>query len=148
MAKVANTMLHITDTIRAELALLRHRAGLPGSLRCGMGHLPTRSAHCVGLITGTSDSCRQYRYAGKALPSRLANLPPKSVPGISIIRPLCGLDNNLYNTLESVMKLEYPKYEVIFALQDEHDEAIPVVKMILDKFPTIPARIIISTSPR
>ena len=45
------------------------------------------------------------------------------------------------------MKLSYPKYEVIFALQDERDEAIPVVKMIMEKYPEVSARIIIGASP-
>jgi ceramide glucosyltransferase len=62
-----------------------------------------------------------------------------------VIRPLCGLDNNLYNTLEAVMKLSYPKYEVIFALQDENDEALPVVNMVMEKYPDVSARILIST---
>lgn len=44
------------------------------------------------------------------------------------------------------MKLSYPRYEVIFALQDERDEAIPVVKMIMEKYPEVSARIIIGTS--
>ncbi len=86
---------------------------------------------------------RRFRYAGKVLPSRLSSLPPSSAPGITIIRPICGLDNNLYKTLESAMKLEYPKYEVLFALQDEKDEALPVVKMVLEKYPNVPAKVII-----
>jgi ceramide glucosyltransferase len=41
------------------------------------------------------------------------------------------------------MKLSYPKFEVIFALQDERDEALPVVQMIMEKYPTVPARVLI-----
>ena len=41
------------------------------------------------------------------------------------------------------MKLSYPRYEVIFALQNERDEALPVVKMIIEKYPEINARVII-----
>jgi ceramide glucosyltransferase len=43
------------------------------------------------------------------------------------------------------MKLSYPKYEVIFALQDENDEALPVVNMVMEKYPDVSARILIST---
>jgi ceramide glucosyltransferase len=42
------------------------------------------------------------------------------------------------------MRLKYPKYEVIFALQDEDDEALPVVKMVMEKYPDVPASISIS----
>jgi ceramide glucosyltransferase len=41
------------------------------------------------------------------------------------------------------MKLAYPNYEMIFSVQDERDEALPVVRMILDKYPSIDTKIII-----
>ncbi|GFZ42874.1 hypothetical protein JCM24511_00592 [Saitozyma sp. JCM 24511] len=86
----------------------------------------------------------KIRYTGRSPPSRLTTVPPSAAPGVTIIRPLCGLDNNLYNALESTMRLEYPKYEVIFALQDEDDEALPVVKMVIEKYPDVPASISIN----
>lgn len=49
----------------------------------------------------------------------------------------------MYNTLESVMKLEYPKFEVIFAVQNEKDEALPVVNMVMEKYPEVEAKVII-----
>ena len=88
----------------------------------------------------------RHRYGGKSIPSRIASLPPKTAPGVTIIRPLCGLDNNLYNALEAAMKLDYPKYQVLFALQDEQDEALPVVHMIMDKYPNVEAQVIIGKS--
>ncbi|KAK6906911.1 hypothetical protein I203_100900 [Kwoniella mangroviensis CBS 8507] len=88
----------------------------------------------------------RIRYAHPTLPSRISSLSPSSAPGATIIRPLCGLDQNLYNTLESCMKLDYPKFEVIFALQDENDEALPVVRMIMEKYPEVNARIIIDST--
>ncbi|WWD16790.1 hypothetical protein CI109_101222 [Kwoniella shandongensis] len=87
----------------------------------------------------------RIRYAHPTLPSRIASLSPSSAPGVTIIRPLCGLDQNLYNTLESCMKLDYPKFEVIFALQDENDEALPVVRMVMDRYPNVDARVIINS---
>lgn len=44
------------------------------------------------------------------------------------------------------MKLDYPKYQVLFALQDEQDEALPVVHMIMDKYPNVEAQVIIGKS--
>lgn len=45
------------------------------------------------------------------------------------------------------MKLDYPKYEVLFALQDEIDEALPVVRMVREKYPEVPSRIVIGELP-
>jgi ceramide glucosyltransferase len=89
---------------------------------------------------------RRNRYSGKSLPSRLSSLPKSSAPGVTIIRPLCGLDNNLFNALEAAMALDYPKYEVLFALQDERDEAREVVRLMMEKYPHVDARVIISMS--
>ena len=88
-----------------------------------------------------NENLSQNRYTGKSLPSHLATSPKSAVPGVTIIRPICGLENNLYNALESTMKLEYPKYEVVFALQDPQDEATPVVKMIMEKYPEVSAKL-------
>lgn len=41
------------------------------------------------------------------------------------------------------MKLEYPKFEVIFAVQNEKDEALPVVNMVMEKYPEVEAKVII-----
>ncbi|TXT11030.1 hypothetical protein VHUM_01781 [Vanrija humicola] len=84
------------------------------------------------------------RYGRAWAPSRLAALPPASVPGVTIIRPLCGLDSNLYNTLETVMQLEYPRYEVIFAFQDAGDEAIAVAQLLIKNYAHVDARIVIN----
>ncbi|KAL7422751.1 Ceramide glucosyltransferase [Cryptotrichosporon argae] len=82
------------------------------------------------------------KYTGPALPSPLSARPASSVPGVTIIRPLCGLDSNMYSTLESVMRQDYPKFEVLFAVQDPDDEALPVVRMVMEKYPEVSSRII------
>lgn len=65
---------------------------------------------------------------------------------MTIIRPICGLDDNLFNALDASMRQEYPKYQVIFALQDEKDEALPVVRMVMERYPDVDARVVISES--
>lgn len=62
---------------------------------------------------------------------------------MSILRPLKGLDTNLYENLESTFKQEYPTYEIIFSVADEHDQALPVVKHLLEKYPGTNARVIV-----
>jgi ceramide glucosyltransferase len=44
------------------------------------------------------------------------------------------------------MKLSYPKFEVIFALQNATDEALPVVRMVVEKYQNVDARVIIGKS--
>lgn len=133
-------------TIRRD-ALAPDRDTPPRPLHRRLGNWSVGLAHSVGAQRQEQGlTSRRHRYAGKSIPSRIASLPAKTAPGVTIIRPLCGLDNNLYNALEAAMKLDYPKYQVLFALQDEQDEALPVVHMIMDKYPHVDARVIIGES--
>lgn len=64
---------------------------------------------------------------------------------MTIIRPLRGLDCNLYENLESSFLQQYPqhKFEVIFSVAEEDDQAIPVVKDLMERFPQVTASLII-----
>ena len=63
------------------------------------------------------------------------NSLPRSFPPISILKPLKGLDDNLFDNLESFCMLDYPEYEIIFSLQDFNDPAYKVARKIKDKYP-------------
>jgi ceramide glucosyltransferase len=58
-----------------------------------------------------------------------------SLPGISVLKPLKGLDDNLFDNLESICIQDYPQYEIIFSLQDHNDLAYKVARKIKDKYP-------------
>jgi ceramide glucosyltransferase len=42
--------------------------------------------------------------------------PPRAAPGVSVVRPVCGLDNFCEETLGSSFRLDYPAYELIFCV--------------------------------
>ncbi|HVP77821.1 MAG TPA: glycosyltransferase [Thermodesulfobacteriota bacterium] len=67
----------------------------------------------------------------------------QSYPPISVIKPLKGLEDNLFGNLESFCVQDYPEYEVIFSLQDENDPAFKVARKIMEKFANKPVSIII-----
>lgn len=114
--------------------------------------------------------CSRSRYHGRTDPATIATLPAESVPGVTILRPLRGLDCNLYENLEaSFLQVsrparprdrpprlastltalprracqEYPKFEIIFSVADEADHAIPIVHDLMNKYPHVPAKLII-----
>ena len=55
-------------------------------------------------------------------------------PPVSILKPLKGLDDNLFDNLASFCTLDYPAFEIIFALQDHNDPAFRIATMIQKKF--------------
>ncbi|KAH0590915.1 hypothetical protein H2248_001030 [Termitomyces sp. 'cryptogamus'] len=66
-----------------------------------------------------------------------------SAPGVSILRPLKGLDANLYENLESTFQQEYHNFEIIFSVAEINDQALPIVRDLISKYPHIKTKIII-----
>lgn len=73
--------------------------------------------------------------------SPLASAPPSEAPGVSILRPLKGLDVNLYENLESTFTQEYPNFELLLCVTDEDDQALPIVRELISKYPHVRAKI-------
>ncbi|KAF9434888.1 hypothetical protein BGZ76_007249 [Entomortierella beljakovae] len=82
------------------------------------------------------------RYSGhkKSLSSRMSK---DEAPGVSIIRPLRGIDCNMYENLASSFRQDYPRFEIIFSVAQANDPAIAVVNELIKKYPKVDARIII-----
>lgn len=71
----------------------------------------------------------------------------ESVPGVSILRPLSGLDCNLFSNLSSSFTQDYPKsrFEVILSIRDtsspESQKVLNVARMVIAAHPQVDARI-------
>jgi len=61
--------------------------------------------------------------AWRCRPKPVAKLPG-TLPPVSIVRPVCGLDNFLEETLRTSFELAYPSYELIFCIASARDPAI------------------------
>lgn len=69
------------------------------------------------------------------------------MPGVSILRPLKGLDANLYENLESTFTQEYPNFELFLCVESEHDQALSVVRELMAKYPNVDAHVLTGMSP-
>jgi ceramide glucosyltransferase len=64
--------------------------------------------------------------------------PPSSrhfCPPISILKPLKGLDDALFDNLVSFCNQDYPDYEIIFSLEEAKDPALKVAQRIKELYP-------------
>lgn len=59
---------------------------------------------------------------------------PHFFPPVSILKPLKGLDDNLFDNLASFCQLDYPAYEVIISVQDHNDPAYRIARMVQQKY--------------
>ncbi len=71
---------------------------------------------------------------------------PRLFPPVSILKPLKGLDDNLYDNLASFCNQDYPEYEIIFSLQSHNDPAFKVARKIREKYPDRNITIIVEES--
>ena len=63
--------------------------------------------------------------------------------GVSIVRPLCGIENFSEPTLASAFDLTHPHYEILFCVAQANDPVIPVVRCLIDSHPDVPARLLV-----
>jgi ceramide glucosyltransferase len=60
---------------------------------------------------------------------------PGHTPPASLLKPVRGLDFGSYENFASFCKQNYPDYEILFAVNDEHDPAVPLIRQIITEFP-------------
>ncbi|XP_042214779.1 ceramide glucosyltransferase-like isoform X1 [Homarus americanus] len=65
----------------------------------------------------------------------------QGVMGVSILKPLVGtpMDPNLMTNLETFFTLNYPKFELLFCVQEEGDPSIMIVQQLMKKHPHVDA---------
>lgn len=62
-------------------------------------------------------------------------------PGVSIIKPLVGVDPFLPSNLESFFRLSYPLFELLFCIHSHDDPCLEIVRSLQSRYPHIPCKI-------
>jgi ceramide glucosyltransferase len=64
-------------------------------------------------------------------------------PRVSILKPLCGEEDQLLENLASFATLRDLSYEVIFSVADPDDPAVPIAREVIARHPRAPFRLVI-----
>src|SRR5438309_8672573 len=100
----------------------------------------------VFLILALIAAHRYRRYAKKA--SRSTNaVPESSLPPITLLKPVHGLEPRLRENLESFFRQDYPEFEIVFGARSSDDPSLRVVEEIRQHYPQVKCRVILSGPP-
>jgi len=73
---------------------------------------------------------------------RLPSLDRSFTPPASILKPVRGLDREGYENFASFCRLDYPEYEVVFAVVEPDDPVIPIIQKLQREFPKCAIRLV------
>jgi len=82
---------------------------------------------------------RAYRRTVAATPSKFA--------AITVLKPIFGLDFELEQNLRSFCEQDYPAFQIIFCLHRDDDEAMPIVRRLIEQYPDLDLTIAVGSSP-
>jgi ceramide glucosyltransferase len=55
--------------------------------------------------------------------------------GVTVLKPLCGAEPELYAHLRSLCEQSYPRFQIVFGVRDAGDPAVGVVRRLQREFP-------------
>ena len=92
--------------------------------------------YCILAITAAIRHARQTRPK-----------PQTQQLSISVLKPLSGLDEGLEENLRSYFEQDHPSFEILFAVREENDAAVPVVRRLMAQYPAVPSQLVITGEP-
>ena len=100
----------------------------------------------LALVTGSLVYCvltilAALRYHA-VRPPALASPAP-----VSILKPLAGVDDGLETNLRTFFEQDYPAFEILFAVRNADDPAIPIAERLRAQYPLIPSSLIVTGEP-
>ena len=79
-----------------------------------------------------------------SIDNRSGQVPPtQKLPPVSIIKPLKGIDPDVYESFRSLCLQDYPEYEIIFGVSDAQDPAVASVQRLQHEFPNRQIKLVV-----
>jgi ceramide glucosyltransferase len=89
----------------------------------------------------------RYRRMSRAARNSALSLPDSSLPFVTILKPLHGMEPSLRENLETFFRQDYPAFEIILGARDAGNPALRVAEEVRARFPHVSSKIVLSGPP-
>jgi ceramide glucosyltransferase len=103
---------------------------------CGMAVTASAMAYTITAAVAVVVWTGRWRRAG-------ASNMPSTAPAVlktravSVLKPLCGAEPELYAALRSFCQQSYPRFQIVFGVREPGDPAVEVVRRLQGEFPQL-----------
>src|ERR1700757_4534655 len=104
--------------------------------------------HVAGLLAAGLAVCGMGFYllclwSARAFQRQKPQRDPGFVPPVTILKPLRGVDPQMYESFRSHCVQDYPEYEIIFGVSEPDDPAVEAVQRLIREFPGCKIRLLV-----
>ena len=100
----------------------------------------------IFLIMVLAASRRYLRLARRAR-QQAASVAISSLPAVTILKPVHGMEPRLRENLASLFLQDYPDYEIILGAREAENAALQAAEEVRQRYPQVKCRIVISGPP-
>lgn len=89
----------------------------------------------------------RYRRLARAAKEESESVPEASLPPVSVLKPVHGMEPHLSDNLESFFRQNYPNFEIIIGARDANNEALRVAQQVRARYPDVKSKVVLSGPP-
>jgi ceramide glucosyltransferase len=89
----------------------------------------------------------RWRRGARAQAQAAAATPASSLPPVTILKPVHGMEAQLEENLESFFRQDYPDFEIILGAREGSDAGLRLAEKIRQRYPHIKSQIVVSGPP-